>query len=88
MPLFLRKKQGHPFYGEVILAGREQQYIQKLLAKYQKEKVTEELKKKIWEELQMEQYHGRIKIPFKIALHCDPTGPQLDYVEVILDSKL
>lgn len=88
MHLFSKKKKNHPFYGEAILAGREQAYVQGLLAKYKTEPATEELKKKIFDELQMERYHGRLKIPFKIALRKDAYGKFPDYVEVILDTKL
>lgn len=79
---------GHPFYGYPIYRHSEQNYIKQLLKKYKGEKVNEELKKKIWDELQMEKYLGRIKIPFKIAVRCDPTGKIPDYIEVILDTKV
>lgn len=77
-----------PFYGEPIYADREQEYIQGLLAKYKGEKASEELRKKIWDELQMERYHGRLKIPFKVVLRKDAYGKFPDCVEVILDTKL
>jgi hypothetical protein len=78
----------HPFYGQDIYADREQAYIQSLLAKYKNEIVNEDLKKKIYDELQMERYHGRLKIPFKVVLRKDIYGKFPDYVEVILDTKL
>lgn len=83
-----KDEDSHPFYGEAIFAGREQAYISKLLNKYRNEGVTEELKKKIWDELQMEKYHGRIKIPFKVCIRTDSTGKFPAYIEVILDTKL
>lgn len=82
------KKHDHPFYGEDIFADSEQEYIQIFLTKYKKEIPNEELKKKIWDDLQMERYHGRIKIPFKVVLRKDAYGKFPDYVEVILDTKL
>lgn len=78
----------HPFYGSDIFRSREQTYINKLLQKYRGEVANEELKKKIWDELQMEKYYGRIKIPFKVALRLDPLHKFPDYVEVILDTKV
>jgi hypothetical protein len=78
----------HPFYGQWILRHRQEAYIKKLLRKYKSEPVNEDLKKKIWDELQMEKYSGRVTIPFKIALRRDPYGKFPDYVEVILDTKV
>lgn len=78
----------HFFYDHPILRYREQQYIQQLLKKYQQEPVSEELKKKVWNELQMEKYAGRITIPFKIATRRDPYGKFPDCIEVILDTKV
>lgn len=78
----------HPFYGHVIYRGRQEEYIENILKKYRNEPATEDLKKKIWDELQMEKYHGRVTIPFKVALRRDPTGKFPDYVEVILDTKV
>ncbi len=78
----------HPFYGQWIIRRTQQEYIQKLLQKYKHEPASEELKKKIWEELQMEKHFGRITIPFKVALRLDKMGKFPDYVEVILDTKV
>jgi len=77
-----------PFYGHDIIRRNEQKYIQNLLKKYEKDPVNDELKKKIWEDLQIEKYYGRITIPFKIAMRCDPTGKFPDYIEVILDTQV
>ncbi|MGK5595439.1 MAG: hypothetical protein ACSNEK_08795 [Parachlamydiaceae bacterium] len=77
-----------PFYGVHIYRHKEQEYIQKLLGKYKHETVTEELKKKIWDELQKEKADGRIKIPFKVVLKRDPYKKFPDYIEVILDTKV
>ena len=78
----------HPFYGEEIVRRTEQEYINNLLKKYRKEPVTEELQAKIWDELQMERYHGRIKIPFKVVLRRDIYKKYPDTIEVILDTKV
>lgn len=78
----------HPFYGQVIIRRTQQEYIQKLLEKYKNEPVTEELKKKVWDELQMEKYKGNITIPFKIGVRMDPYGKFPDLIEVILDTKV
>lgn len=78
----------HPFYGIDILRSREKAYINSLLKKYQSDPVTEDLKAKIWDELQMEKYHGRIKIPFKVIMHRDAAKKFPDYIEVLLDTKV
>lgn len=77
-----------PFYGHDIYRGREQDYIKSLLKKYRGEKVNDELKKKVWEELQMEKYKGNITIPFKVSLRLDASGLFPDCIEVILDTKV
>jgi hypothetical protein len=78
----------HPFYGYEIYRLQQQEYIQNLLRKYNNEPVTEELKKKIWDELQMEKHLGRVTIPFKIAVRRDPYGKFPPSIEVILDTKV
>jgi len=78
----------HPFYGTDIYRDREQEYINKLLSKYKSEPVSEDLKKKIWDELQREKYLGRIKIPFKVVIRKDPSGVFPEYIEVLLDTKV
>ncbi len=83
-----RKKQEHYFYDRPILRQQEQEYIEKLLQKYKKEPATEELKQKIWDELQQEKHKGNITIPFKIALRQDHYGRYPDTIEVILDTKV
>lgn len=81
-------EQEHPFYGQEILRKDQQAYINSLLKKYEQETANEELKRKIWEELQMEKYHGRVTIPFKVTLRRDSSGLFPNYVEVILDTKV
>lgn len=78
----------HPFYGMEIVRRTQQEYINQLLQKYRKEPVTEELKAKIWDELQQEKFHGRITIPFKVTLRRDASEKFPPYVEVILDTKV
>ncbi|NGX58541.1 MAG: hypothetical protein K940chlam3_01448 [Chlamydiae bacterium] len=81
-------KREHYFYDKAILADRETEHVNKLLEKYKHEKVDEDLKKKIWEELQHEKHLGNISIPFKIVLRRDEYGKYPDTIEVILDTKL
>lgn len=78
----------HPFYGFDIIRREQHQYIRDLLKKYRGETVNDELKKKIWDELQMEKYYGRVTIPFKVVTRRDSSGKFPDYVEVILDTKV
>jgi hypothetical protein len=78
----------HPFYGYEIFRDGQEDYIKELLKKYEKEPVTQELRKKIWDELQMEKYHGRVTIPFKVVMRIDATKKFPDYIEVILDTKV
>lgn len=78
----------HPFYGQEIIRRKEAEYIQRLLKKYKKEPVSEELKKKIWDELQMEKHLKNITIPFKLAVRRDPSGKFPDCIEIILDTKV
>lgn len=77
-----------PFYGTEILRSRQQELIQNLLKKHKNEKVDEELKAKIWDELQMEKHKGTITIPFKVFLRKDPEKKYPDVIEVILDTKV
>lgn len=81
-------EEEHPFYGIEIIRRKEQEYIQTLLKKYRSEPATEELKGKIWDELQMEKYNGSITIPFKVVLRKDSQKKYPDYIEVILDTKV
>lgn len=78
----------HPFYDQEIVRNDQQTYIKNLLKKYKNKPVNEELKKLIWDELQMEKYEGRVIIPFKVVLRRDATGLYPDYIEVILDTKV
>lgn len=78
----------HPFYGEDILVDREQTYIQNLLKKYRGRPVNDDLRKEIWDELQMEKHFGRVTTPFKIATRRDSKGNFPEYIEIILDTKV
>jgi hypothetical protein len=84
----MEDEEEHPFYGYVILRRKEEDYIRKLLEKYRNEPVSEELKKKVWDELQMEKHYGRITIPFKLGVRRDPYGKFPDSIEIILDTKV
>lgn len=78
----------HPFYGFDIIRQQQEDYIKELLSKYKKEPVSEELKKKIWDELQMEKHRGAITIPFKMTSRRDPYGRFPEIIEIILDTKV
>lgn len=84
----MQEEQEHPFYGYEIIRRNEQAYIQNLLKKYKKERVTDDLRKKIWDEMQMEKHLGKITIPFKVVTRRDPSGKFPDFIEVILDTKV
>ena len=84
----MAKHEEHPFYGKPIYRDRQAHYIKELLSKYKGEKATEELKKRIWDDLQMAKHEGKVSIPFKVALRLDPTGMFPEYVEVLLDTKV
>ena len=60
-------KEEHPFYGIEVIRRKEHAYIQNLLKKYRHESVSDELKAKIWDELQMEKHKGNCTIPFKVS---------------------
>ncbi len=78
----------HYFYGKAILPDREQEYINNLLKKYKNDLVNDELKKKIFDDLQAAKFAGMISIPFKVVMRRDPEGKYPDYIEVILDTKV
>lgn len=78
----------HPFYGYEIYRAEQQAYIEKILSKYKNEQPNEELKKKIWDELQMQKHLGKVTIPFKLAVRLDPYGNFPPCIEVILDTKV
>lgn len=77
-----------PFYGTDILRAQEQAYIEAILAKYRDMPASEELKIKIYNDLQEEKHLGKIKIPFKVVLRKDPSGKRAPYIEIILDTKV
>ncbi|MFI0435273.1 MAG: hypothetical protein ACH350_06040 [Parachlamydiaceae bacterium] len=78
----------HPFYGTQIIPRQEKEYIESLLRKYDKALATDDLKAKIWDELQMEKHKGNITIPFKIVTRIDPSKKYPDYIEIVLDTKV
>lgn len=84
----MTKHHERPFYGYDIIRRREEEYIKSLLKKYKDQPVNDALKQKIWDELQMEKYHGRVTIPFKVVTRKDANGLFPDYIEVILDTKV
>ena len=76
------------FYGKQIDPTTEQETIEKILSKYRKMPVTDELKKSIYNELCTAKASGVITIPFKIVMRKDPHRKGRDYIEVILDTKV
>lgn len=84
----MAQEHKHFFYDRPIVRNQEQNYINNILKKYRKLPANEELKQKIWEELQQEKYLGKITIPFKIALRKDPSRKFPDFIEIILDTKV
>lgn len=77
-----------PFYGEIIDPEEEQEQIDKILFKYKSEPASEDLKKKIYNELAAAKAAGIISIPFKIVMRKASTPAQVDLIEVILDTKV
>lgn len=84
----MEHEEEHPFYGADIIRREEKEIIQEILKKYKGQEVNDDLKKRIWDELQLAKHHGIITIPFKIAVRKDPLGKYPNYIEVILDSKV
>ena len=76
------------FYGRPIHKDLEQEKVRRLLKKYDDLSVTEELQKRIWDELTTAKEKGEIAIPFKVVLRRGTAGHYPDTIEVILDSKL
>ena len=77
-----------PYYGKTICRDEEQLYIEKVLSKYKGEPATEELRKKVYNDLMREKHVGHVTIPFKIVLVKDDTGCGVDYIDILLDSKV
>lgn len=77
-----------PFYGKEIHPGEQQNIVNKILSKYSRETVSDELKKKIHDELTAAKWEGIITIPFKVSIRKDVTGIHRDFIEVILDTKV
>lgn len=78
----------HPYYGKPVLRHQEEAYIRSVLHKYRHDEVSEVLKEKIWNELQMAKFEGRVTIPFKVVMRRDVYGLYPEYIEIILDTKL
>jgi hypothetical protein len=78
----------HPFYGKLINVHSEQTLIQNILSKFLLEPVTEELKRKIYNELTQLKNNGLICSPFKVILRADRTKTHRDYIEILLETKV
>lgn len=77
-----------PFYGKKVNRKKEQALINEILAKYKDEEVTDELHKKIYDELHWEKHLGNITIPFKVRIVETPWDGNQRYIEVALESKV
>lgn len=84
----MKHDEEEPFYGYEIVRREQQELIEKLLNKYRSLPADNNLKQKIWDELQMEKFKGNLTIPFKIALRKNISGNFPDYIEIILDTKV
>lgn len=84
----MTKHEEHPFYGYEIYRQQQENLIKKLLEKHKDKEPSEELKKAVWDELQLEKAKGNITIPFKIATRRDPYRKFPDQIEIILDTKV
>lgn len=77
-----------PFYGYDILRHRQQKIVEEIVSKYKDEPVDDDLKKKIWDDLQQAKHEGRVTMPFKVVTRRDIYGKYPEYIEVILDTKV
>ncbi len=77
-----------PYYGKEICRDEEHLYIEKVLKKHKGEVATEELRKKIYDDLMWEKHLGHVTIPFKIVLVKDESGHGVDYIDILLDTKV
>lgn len=77
-----------PFYGTAIIRRREEEKVREILSQFDKEPFSDELKKRIWEELQAAKQRGDILSPFKVVARRDSSHAYPEYVEVILDTKV
>ncbi|MCH9610493.1 MAG: hypothetical protein S4CHLAM81_01370 [Chlamydiales bacterium] len=73
------------FFGKQIDPDQEKQVINSVLKKYRNERATEDLKKKIYDELVTLKFEGKISIPFQVALREDKFNP---FIEILLDTKV
>ncbi len=77
-----------PFYGSEIICRDQKEKIEEILKKFKGLRPDEELKKKIWDELQNAKYLGIITVPFKVVLRKGAEGKYPDCIEVIVDTKV
>ena len=77
-----------PFYGREIDPSQQKEEIKKILSKYIQEPVSDDLKRKIYNELIDAKARGKITIPFKVVMRKTPGNVHRDYIEVILDTKV
>ena len=77
-----------PFYDEKISRIQQEEFIDEVLAKYAGEDATEELVKKVYDDLMMEKHKGKLTIPFKVLIRKDESQNYPPHVEVILDTRV
>jgi len=78
----------HYFYGQPVVREEEEEKVRQLLKEFKGEKADEALKEKIWQKLQKAKTEGFLSIPFKVALRKGVVPHTIDYIEVILDTKV
>ena len=76
------------FYDQPINCDFEEQRIKKILSKYQHTPFSEELKKRIYDDLTRAKAEGVIAAPFKVVTRKDPTGVHRAYIEVVIDTQV
>jgi hypothetical protein len=84
----MSEEHHHFFYDKNIVRRSEAAIVEEILSKYRCETADEVLKEKIWNELQMAKYEGKVSIPFQVVLRRQISGGAPDYIEVILDTKV
>jgi hypothetical protein len=77
----------HPFFGKEIYPDKEKKEIEKILFKYRSESVSEDLKKRIYDDLTIAKEKGIINIPFKVVLRKSKFSRR-SYIEILLETKV
>jgi hypothetical protein len=77
-----------PFYGKQIIRREERERIERLVAKYRDEPASDLLCQKIYDELMWQKHLGEITIPFQVVLNRGSGEGGVDYIEILLESKV